>query len=214
MKKKFWILGAIVLLLVLTAVGVLAENVENGIENSAGNENGAEYGMEKGVENESEKGVENGSDESVTEDDGVKEETEKTLLSSEGFLTGRIDSHSVEIEIDGEPRAFALSEDLRDSDFARGEISFQFYVDDNGRSVISQADFQEPRDSEVHTAEGIFSGLADSHTVEMIIDGEPRAFGLDENITFTGIEEGEELFIAYQEDETGRQVIIKVEKVF
>ncbi len=140
--------------------------------------------------------------------------TDQNVISAEGHLVGRIDSHSVEIELDGKPQAFALGEELREKEFAPGEIRFQYYVDENGRSVITEADFQEPRDGEVHTAEGVFSGLADSHTAEIEIGGVPKAFGLDENIDFAGLEEGQELFIAYQEDETGRQVIIKIEKIF
>ncbi len=143
-----------------------------------------------------------------------KDNSKEELRSAKGILTGRIDNHSVEIKVNGKIQAFGLSEALRKKDFAVGEISFKYYIDKDGRSIITEAYFQEPRKSEVQTAEGIFSGLADNHTVEIEINGEPTSFGLDENITFTGIEEGQEIFIAYQEDVGGRLVIIKIEVIF
>ncbi len=139
---------------------------------------------------------------------------ENTVHQTEGILTGRIDNHSVEIEVGGEPQAFALSEALQEKDFARGTISFQYYVAENGRSIITAADFQKPRQTEVHTAEGIFQGLADNHTAEIEINGEPTPFALNGEITFTGLAIGEKIFIAYQENEQGRQEIIKIEKIF
>lgn len=145
--------------------------------------------------------------------DGEKDREETNLRKGEGILTGWIDSHSVEIKVKGKPQAFALSEKMRDKKFAPGNISFKYYVDDQGRSVITQADFQKPRDAEVHTAEGIFRGKADSHTMEIEIEGKPRAFGVEKNLSFTGINPGQELFIAYQEDDRGREVIIKIEKI-
>lgn len=128
-------------------------------------------------------------------------------------MVGRIDSHSVEIEINGEPTAFGLSDALRESDFAAGEISFKYYIDQDGRPIITEADWTKDEAGAVHTAEGVFNGLADSHTVEIAIGGEARAFGLSDGISFTGIVEGDAVFIAYREG-AGRPVIIKAEKIF
>ncbi len=135
------------------------------------------------------------------------------LQSAEGIITGRIDSHSIEIKVNGEYKAFGLSEELRDKDFTCGEINFKYYVDSNGRMIITEADFQERTLGEVKTAEGTFSGLADGHTAEIIIDGKPISFGLEQYISFIGIDEGDDIFIAYQEDASGRLVIIKIEKI-
>lgn len=139
-------------------------------------------------------------------------EAEGKLHQAEGILAGRIDSHSIEIEIDGESKAFGLSDELREKEFYPGRIAIKYYVDKDGRSIITEADFTVPERGEVGTARGIFSGRADNHTVEIMIDGEAMAFGLDQGISFDGIEEGDEVFIAYQENEHGRIVIIKVEK--
>ncbi|UNC92233.1 hypothetical protein [Candidatus Contubernalis alkaliaceticus] len=140
---------------------------------------------------------------------------DKELQSAEGILTGRIDSHSVEIKVNGKHQAFGLSEALLEKEFAVGEISFKYYIDKNGRSIITEADFQKPRKDEIKTAQGIFSGLADNHTVEIEINGKPTSFGLEDYVTFIGVEEGQEIFIAYQEDAAReRPVIIKIEVVF
>ncbi|MGM0688353.1 MAG: hypothetical protein ACQESO_02100 [Bacillota bacterium] len=134
------------------------------------------------------------------------------VFNGTGNLTGRIDNHSVEIEIDGELRVFGLSNELREAEFAPGPISFKYYVDKNGRSIITEAEFTKDEDGAVQTAEGVLNGQTDSHTVEIEIGGEARAFGLAEGISFTGINEGEQVFIAYREI-GGRPVIIKVERL-
>jgi hypothetical protein len=134
------------------------------------------------------------------------------VLSAAGIFTGRIDSHSVEIKVNGEPRAFGLSDALRDAEFAAGPISFKYYVDKNGRSIITEADWTKAETGAVQTAEGIFNGQADNHTVEIKIGGEAKAFGLAEGISFAGIKEGEQVFIAFQQI-GGRPTIIKVERI-
>ena len=138
--------------------------------------------------------------------------TGENKYNGEGIFTGRIDNHSVEIEINGEPRVFGLSDGLREAEFATGPISFKYYVDKNGRSIITEAEFTKDEGGAVQTAEGVFNGQADSHTVEIEIAGEARAFGLAVGISFTGITEGEQVFIAYREM-GGRPVIIKVERL-
>ena len=132
--------------------------------------------------------------------------------SGKGIFNGRIDSHSVEIEVGGEARVYGLSQGLRDVEFAPGPINFKYYVDKDGRSIITEAEFTKDEGGPVQTAEGVFSGLADNHTVEIEIGGEARAFGLDVGISFAGITEGEQVFIAYREM-GGRPVIIKVERL-
>lgn len=190
MTKNFWIMGAVILILALAAGTITAQNIwESRVDNHQ--------------EKEKEKEVEAPAECPEPEE----------ALKGEGVLTGRIDSHSVEIQVEGEPQAFGLSEKMRDKEFAPGNISFKYFVDDQGRSVITQAEFQKPRDAEIRTAEGVFRGKADSHTVEIEIEGKPRAFGVEENLSFTGINPGQELFIAYQEDDRGREVIIKIEKI-
>jgi|GEM_PF-6426783 len=205
MTKKFWIMGAVILILALAAGTITAQSI-----------------WEERVENQPEKEIEEEAPEKCLEpEESMKGEGEEdrdrediNLRKGEGMLTGRIDSHSVEIKVKGNHQAFGLSEEMRDKEFAPGDISFKYYVDDQGRSIITQADFQSPRESEVHTTEGIFRGKADSHTVEIEIEGKPRAFGVEENLSFAGIDTGQELFIAYQEDDRGREVIIKIEKIF
>lgn len=140
------------------------------------------------------------------------ESAEPEVLSEEGNLIGRIDNRSVEIEVNGETRAFGLSDALREVDFTEGPISFKYYVDENGSSIITEADWTKDEGGAVQTAEGIFNGLADSHTVEIEVEGQPRSYGLAEGISFNGIKDGETVFIAYREI-GGRLVIVKVERM-
>lgn len=206
MKKKYW-LGAIILLILAAAAAGFA------IHNAAGDDTPTQLpgAVHPGEEREVEPG-EAGSDGQNGRDEGKTKEYE--MHWAEGNLIGRIDSHSLEIEVEGKTKVFGLSDALREKEFARGEISFEFYVDETGRSIITTAKFQGQRQGEVYTAEGIFNGLADSHTAEIEINGEPMAFGLDAGISFTGFAEGDRIFIAYQENEQGRLEIIKIEKIF
>ena len=204
MTKKFWVMGAVILILALAAGTITAQSIwEQRVENQPGKEIGEEAPDKYLEPEESMKG----------EREEEKERESINLKRGEGVLTGRIDSHSVEIKVKGTHQAFGLSDEMRDKEFAPGDISFKYYVDDQGRSIITQADFQKTMESEVYTAEGIFRGKADSHTVEIEIEGKPRAFGVEETLSFTGINPGQELFIAYQEDERGREIIIKIEKI-
>ncbi len=208
MKKRYWLFGIIVLVVAVAAVSLAVQDTGENSEDPAPEE---EAQLEEGEQGNAR---EETNDDSSDRENGQEAGTERQIHSATGMLTGRIDSGSVEIEIDGQPQAFALSDELREKEFASGAISFRYFVDENGRSVITQADFLEPREGEVHTAEVTFVGLADSHTAEVEMNGEARAFGLDENISFTGIDTGERIIIFYQENEQGRQEIIKIEKVF
>lgn len=138
--------------------------------------------------------------------------TDSEVFNGAGNLTGRIDNHSVEIEVDGEPRVFGLCSSLREFEFAPGPINFKYYIDENGRAIITEAEFTKDEGSAVQTADGIYNGQADSHTVEIEIGGEARAFGIAAGISFTGIKEGAQVFIVYREI-GGRLVIIKVERL-
>lgn len=71
--------------------------------------------------------------------ENAEAESEKVTLSAAGILVGRIDSNSVEIKIDGEPRAFYLEEQTLVDNLKDGEkIIFEYYEDQYGRLIISK----------------------------------------------------------------------------
>ncbi len=90
-----------------------------------------------------------------------------------------------------------LAQDTGDSD-----NDMEAPVEENGVSAGQDA-----------VLEGVFTGQADSHTVELKIDGEYRAFGMDKGITFEDIEVGDKIQIKYGENENGRTVISGVESL-
>ncbi len=66
-------------------------------------------------------------------------ERENVNLSAAGILVGRIDSNSVEININGEPRAFYLDEQTLIDNLTDGEnITFEYYEDQYGRLIINK----------------------------------------------------------------------------
>jgi len=77
-------------------------------------------------------------EDTATRDHGASEK-EIVLHSAEGTLTGRIDSNSVEIEINGEPLAFYLSEQTLADSLTDGEkVIFYYYEDEYGRLIINK----------------------------------------------------------------------------
>ncbi len=213
MKKRSWV-TLIIVLAFFVATGTAIAYIADGVLTFGSEKAGAQ---EKSAEDEADARPVEVESREVEPEEVDSEESEKAeeadLKSGKGTFVGRIDSHSVEIETDGEIRVFGLSNELRDEEFHRGEIAFRYYEDKNGRAVIKEATFEVPKRGETKTAEGIFNGFADNHTVEISINGEERAFGLDEGISFEGIDEEEEVFIAYQENEHGRIIIVKVERI-
>ena len=115
------------------------------------------------------------------------------IFNDTGNLTGRIDSHSVEIEIDGEPRVFGLSNELREAEFAPGPISFKYKVDQNGRSIITEAEWTKAGKSTMETADGIFNGQADNHTVEIRVGREDRSFTFAGEIAVDNLHPGDKV---------------------
>lgn len=128
------------------------------------------------------------------------ESEQQAVLSGEGVWVGLIDSHSAEIEVDGEPRAFALSEDLDVETLSEGTKVAFTYVEEENRPLILTIDAVEQEIATL-TAEGIYNGQIDSHSVEIEMGGETRAFSIGEDLTLDGLESGAMIKFTYHEEE-------------
>ncbi len=134
---------------------------------------------------------------------------QQVVLEGEGVLVGQIDSHSVEIEIDGQNRAYALGENVSIEKIADGStIAFTYINEESGPVLLSV----EVLDSipDVLSAEGIYNGQIDSNSVEIEVDGEPRAFSISPDLILGNLESGSQIEFTYRE-EKDRPLLISID---
>jgi len=139
-------------------------------------------------------------------------EAEADLLKDgRGVLIGQIDSHSVEIEVNGQPKVFALGERVKLDEINDGSKVIFTYVEEEERPVlISIAAIEEP--VKIHKEEGVFVGLDGTRVVEIEINGDLMRFALEEWVAVDDIAEGSEVFFTYQETEN-MPLLLSIEAV-
>ncbi len=139
------------------------------------------------------------------------ESEQQVVLNGEGVWVCLIDSHSAEIEVDGVPRAFALSEDLDVEALSDGTAIVFTYVEEENRPLILTIDAVEQVVSNL-TAEGVYNGQIDSHSVEIEVEGETKAFMIGEDLSLEGLESGAMIKFTYREEEQ-RPLIVSIDSI-
>ncbi len=137
------------------------------------------------------------------------------LIEKEGVFTGIIDSNFMEIKVDGKAMSYMYTPDfswifaelLNTGD----NVVFTYYENEWGQRVIEEIDTAE-RAAMVRGVSGILNGLIDSHSVEIEVDGSPRAYALAEQVVLHSFNEGDSIIFDYYEDQHGRPVINRIEK--
>jgi hypothetical protein len=67
------------------------------------------------------------------------EARDKMVTGVRGVLVGQMDSNSVEIEVDGEAKAFRLSEQILIGEFNDGDnVIIDYYTDEHGRFILNK----------------------------------------------------------------------------
>ncbi len=138
-------------------------------------------------------------------------------IKEEGRYIGQIDNNFIEIEVDNEPKTFNISEEVRPEIEKLKDntmINFEYYINENDQYVISNI-YNSNNDGEtINTAEGIYQGRIDNFSIEIMIDGEPRAFiNYDMEKLLEGIEDGDKVKIEYTENEHGQLELKNLEKI-
>ncbi|MBW6463514.1 MAG: hypothetical protein K0B84_04945 [Firmicutes bacterium] len=136
---------------------------------------------------------------------------QQVVLEGVGILTGQIDSQSVEIEINGQYRAFALGEGVSIEGIADGSTIAFTYIEEEARPVLLSIEILESA-AESLTGEGIFSGQIDSNSVEIEVDGEPKAFAVAPEVSLANLESGSRIEFTYREEEF-RPLLISIDSV-
>ncbi|MFK2826790.1 hypothetical protein QYG89_14130 [Bacillus sp. B190/17] len=221
MKKWSMIVGAVVL-----AGGVLAacsettteeqetnkpeETAQEG-EQGAGGQPDQKEGTETPAEKEtpvSKDTTSNPTTETAKESD--PKETPADIIETKGVFNGIADPHTVEIEVDGQPQAFQVapgSETMKQFEQLKEGTEITFTYKKDGEQLI----IQELKTEQAVETKGVFNGIADPHTVEIEVDGQPQAFqvapGSETMKQFEQLEEGTEITFTYKKD--GEQLIIQ-----
>jgi len=142
-------------------------------------------------------------------DTGVREE-EEALIMGEGIYVGQIDSRSVEIEEDGQAKAYGLAEEIDVSEIRSGSKVAFTYDDGGERPLLRSIEVIEPAAEEVLRGEGIYTGRIDSRSVEIEVNGEYRAFALSSETVVEGLSDGSKIAFTYRESEQ-RPMLLAVE---
>jgi hypothetical protein len=134
---------------------------------------------------------------------------DQVILEGEGIFVGQIDSHSVEILIDDQPRAFGLGEGVSVVDISDGSAVAFTYTEEEARPVLFSIRAVEIED-EILQGEGIYTGQIDSHSVEIVVGSQPKVFALGEGVSLDHIEDGSRVVFTYRKEET-RPLLLSIE---
>jgi hypothetical protein len=135
------------------------------------------------------------------------------VIEGEGILVGQIDSQSVEIEINGQLKAFSLGAGVSTAGISDGARVVFSYTETEDRPLLLSltAAVVEETDTTL-SAEGIYTGQIDSHSVEIEVDGESRAFAIGEGVVVENIDSGSRIAFTYSEEEY-RPLLLSVEVI-
>jgi hypothetical protein len=129
------------------------------------------------------------------------------VMESEGYYVGQIDSHSVEIEINGVAEVFSLAEGVFVDHLDSGSLVSFTYRRDGERKQLLAIELLSglPGDGNNQlVGEGTLIGLIDAQSVEIRIN---RAFALDQEVSVEDIEDGSLVVFAFRE--TGLRATIE-----
>ncbi|MDO9533736.1 MAG: protease complex subunit PrcB family protein [Bacillota bacterium] len=147
--------------------------------------------------------------------DEIQDKTVPVLIEKTGIYTGQIDNNFIEIKVDNMERAYMLPEELSwmlSELLNSGDaVVVSYYENSNGQLVIRKLD-TEARDRMVMEVHGVLVGQIDSNSVEINVDGEPKAFRLAEQILIEEFNDGDNIIIDYYTDEHGRFILNKIQK--
>lgn len=136
----------------------------------------------------------------------VSLEEEELIYEEMGIYTGQIDNHSVEIEVDGQARAFEIGENVNVDKLVSGSrVLFTYREADQRFILMTLKVIKEPvgDDNEELSGEGVLEGQIDAHSVEISIK---RSFLLSDAVSAEGIEIGSLVAFGFTED--GRKATI------
>ncbi len=137
---------------------------------------------------------------------------ERTVFEGRGIYIGQIDSQSVEIEMAGETRAFAIGDGIDLSGIPDGSEVAITYIEDEERPLLQSIEVLGVEEKEVIQGEGIYVGQIDMNSVEIEVNGEPAAYAIGEGLSVENIEDGSKIKFTYSED-AARPILKSIEVI-
>ncbi|AWM18651.1 hypothetical protein D3797_003090 [Bacillus subtilis] len=83
-----------------------------------------------------------------------------------------------------------------------------------GCGTNNQNQGEDVSESNIVTKEGVFVGLADTHTIEVIVDSEPISLDItDESISdVSNLDSGDEVTVKYEKNNKGQLLLKKIQQ--
>ncbi len=138
-------------------------------------------------------------------------------IEAQGVFIGQIDNNFIEVEVEDEPKSFMISEDTKEIvDTLRQDamIDFMYYINENKQHVITEIFTEENDGDTILKAKGTYEGRIDNFSIEIMVDGEPRAFmNYEMDKILKDIKEGDEVAVEYTENEHGQLELKSIKKV-
>ncbi len=139
----------------------------------------------------------------------------KDIIKINGVYVGQIDSHSIEIKINGESKAFEIEniiQPFESLNLEEGEgVMLSYVKNDSGQLVINNINRIINTDgNRIIQAEGKYIGQIDSHSIEVNITGELKDFQILDVIkqfNELDLKEGDSIKFSYQKNSDGLLVI-------
>ncbi len=134
------------------------------------------------------------------------EDPDEQVLDNEGVYTGQSDSRSMEVEVDGQPKIFAMGSDVRVDDLPAGSIIAFTYKENGDKPLMLSLEVLEEPDEEADEddpeylelkGEGILEGPIDGQSVEIKRN---RVFALGDH-DLEDVEDGSKVAFTYTEEE-------------
>lgn len=136
---------------------------------------------------------------------------EEPIFEGEGIYVGQIDSNSVEIIVDNQPKVFGLNQEVNVAGIKEGSPVIFTYFEEGARPMLLSINAIEADFETIH-GEGIYTGQIDSHSVEIVVDNQAMVFALEKNVSLDNVEDGSRVVFSYRKEEA-RPLLLFIEMI-
>ncbi len=141
----------------------------------------------------------------------------EVILTETGIYVGQIDNNFIEVTTESGPNVFMISDETRDAIGMLDEnthLELTYYKNENGQLVLTEIEATEEDNTTNKTAIGTYVGQIDNTSIEITIDGNPKAFtSYDMAQMLEGIKDGDKVEVEYTEEASGQLMIKSLSKV-
>ncbi|EOD00932.1 protease complex subunit PrcB family protein [Caldisalinibacter kiritimatiensis] len=136
------------------------------------------------------------------------------VYEEKGIFIGFIDNNSVEIEIKGLPKAFRLSEQIKqqlqkNEPKSGQKVQFLYIKNQNEQMEITEITWNQNKEI------GTYIGQIDDNSIEMKVNDKTNAYRLSEDVkeNINKLATGDKVQFTYKENENGQLIILDIKKL-